>query len=71
MILESVAAYIHTPLALAVDTSTLETAVNAGFESGANSAFSMLGANASTILIVFGSVLGISLLMRVFKRAAR
>jgi len=67
MILE----YLSTLPALAVNTSTLETAVNEGFEAGADSAFSMLGANAGTILIVFGSVLGIFLLMRVFKRAAR
>lgn len=62
---------IGVPLALAVNTSTLETAVNEGFESGSNSLFSMLSNNVDTILIVFGSVLGIFLLMRVFKRGAR
>lgn len=59
------------PFTLAVNTSTLETAVGEGFDAGADSAFSMLGSNVDTILIVFGCVLGIGLLMRVFKRAAR
>jgi hypothetical protein len=59
------------PNALAVTTSTVITSVGEGFDAGGDSALQMLADNADKVLIVFGLVLGITLLMRIMKRAAR
>jgi len=59
------------PSALAISTSTVITAVGEGMEAGGDSAFDMLGENIDIALIIFGVVLGITLLMKLTKRGAR
>jgi len=55
----------------AAATDTLITAVGAGLDEGQSSIFDMLSGNMGKIMILFGCLLGIGLLMRLFKRASR
>jgi len=51
-------------------TSTVD-AVNLGFGTSGNTILSFINGNIGTILTVFGIVLGVGLLMKLFKRGAR